>query len=557
MINDGNPLDLETAEIDAAGHVRHGIARGSTLRRLDNVVEAYPTAPANGETLVYKQPGLPNPPAWPEAGRELRNYALVSGARGMLYSKNLAAADAAVWLYRDASGRRWLARMSAPLPAAAVSASATEISVSVVFQRFGEFGVDPVSVTRTHVISAAGLFGDDLETIQGGIFGSTVVEFSDIADYRLRLEDTTRTGVKALFSWTHARQAFLDVAAPSWYHQRNAIAFAEMTVSLAGDDMPDFSMAAVADRSDALPLSNYTGPVDAGSGCPFGPGSRRYVIDDRIVGGCYAADGTIQWAKIGWRWDYTVVDNETIIETAHVYPHPPAPPYAATASANSSAYYTLAIGAHTVTVDASESRTVTVNREVGSSGYPLTISGSTVFGADTATFSGGAGGGAGCFTHDTGDPDNDPFVWYCRVNAEARATHPFIQPLCPAYLSNPDDGEYPHGLTPALSIVGLNNLATAFVMRFSASLWGILHLRNSGDLWLDALIGPGGAITSYTKVVSCTVGSDPDCLTGGYKYVAGSLGNLGSVPVSNLRGSHNRESGETVIATDGITVCFV
>jgi len=558
MINAGHPLDLETAEILARGHVRHGIARGSTLRRLDNAVESYPTSTANGETLVYKQPGLPDPPTWPETGRALRKYALISGARGMLYSKNLAAADAAVWLYRDAAGRRWLARVSTPLPSTAIDAAATSLSVSVVFQRFGDFGVAPASITRTHSLSAAAIFGDDRETIQGGIFGSTVVEFSDIPDYRLRLEDTTRTGAKALFSWTHARQAFLDVAAPSWYHQRNAVAFAEMSVSLAGDDMPDFTLAAVADRSDVLPLSTYTGPADGGTGCPFGPGSRRFEIVDRVVGGCYADDGSILWAKISWRWDYVVDDRETIIETAHVYPWPPAPPYNDTASANATAYYTLAFGAHSVTVNASESRTVTVNREVGSVGYPLTISGSTVFGSDSVTFSGGGGGGAGCSTHNTGDPENDPFVWHCHVSAEARATHPFIQPLCPAYLGNPDDGEYPHGLTPAISIVGLNNFATAAIVRLSACLWGILHLRNSGDLWLDALIGPGGAITSYTKVVACTVGAgDPDCLTGGYKYVAGSLGNLGAISVANLRGSHNRETGETVIATDGVAVCFV
>lgn len=555
MINDGFPLDLEMAEITKIGHTRHGIARAGQLRRLDGVIESYPTTPANGEALVFRIPGLPTPPAWPEPGRELRDYLLISGSRAMIYSLDNLASAAACWLYLDSAGRRWLATVTAPTPTTTITASVSTLSVSVHFELFGDNTLPAASVTRTHVITAATLLGDDLATLQGGHYGLTVIGFSDIPDYQMRLEDTTRTGGKALFSWTHARAVWQAQALPTWYRQRNAVAFAEMTITLAEDDMPDFDLANVKTRFNALPAATYSGPVDAGTGCPFGSGNRHWEVPGRIVGGVYDDADALQYVSVDLSWDYVETRHETVIYTAHVYPHPPAPPYTDSATASASSIYGLHIGAEGVEISVSETNTVTVDSEGGS--YPVTISKTTIIGEDTITSASG-GGGAGCTTVDTGDPENDPFNWHCAISAQAASTQPYIPVLCPASLTNPDNGEWPPGLTPSLSTVGLSTLAKAFIVRFSASLWGILHQRYTGDLWIDALVTPSGSVTSYTLVVACTVGtSDPDCLAGGYKYITGTLGNLGSVDIANLRGSHNRQTGEVVIATDGTPVCFV
>ena len=571
----------------AFGHARHGIARGSTLRRLDGVMEPY-ASPGGGDVLLFKRPGLPAVPAAlaaaAGAGREFRTYALISGNTHILHSKPLSAADVAAWLYLAPDGTRWLVKITTPTTATDLTPGAS-FSMTVTFARFGEFGGTPQTVSRTQTISDD-VFGEDKDTYAGHLTGINQVTCHDIGTYRMRLEDVARTGGKACIAWTFWDQFLFGAGKPyvgeAAYIQYQIAALAEMTLSIdGGDGLPTFALANSHPRSVVIPDNIYTGPLD-GSGCPFGAGSKHLSVVGRVVGAMYDDTDAIVPAEVSYEFDeqlnvgtvQTITDPNQCPDDPLVYPS-----VTDGNSATSTITYALAVGAASAALSATHSMSVSCDaqlmfpasliNQIGVSSWSMTLGGGALWS--------GSGGGGGSVANwrqvgevfcsydgSTRAVYASDFVLSAGAYA-ARYTHQVVNAYtCPGVTSC--IGEHPAGLFLAPLMLtrkgggDSGHDASLFTWRLANNLFALCWRNDTnGDIHLHALLGPGGSITTPLRVVACTFGGgDPDCQSGGYKFVSQSLPvNLGAITIGDLRGSHNPESGETVIATDGVNLCYV
>lgn len=563
----------------AFGHPRHGIARNGKLLRLDDVLENYPSTPGDGDTLLFKVSGLPSVPTAladaAGAGQEFRTYALISGNTRILHAAALSTTYVPAWLWRDANGVRWRVQISEPVTNFDLDAD-TDFDMTLVFTRYGEFGGVAEVVERSQSVAKA-VFGEDLETIAGWEIGLDQVACHDIVETRLRLEDASRTGDKACVSWV-----FLDALTQAQASNFTAgfqyvpAALAEISLEIdPGDNLPNWSIASVMTRADCIPEHTYSGPTV--SGCPQGNGAKDWETIGRVVGASYNDSGTLVpiTLDIAWTEGYGSSGVQTLTFN-NCPPGASSQSVSHSAGASSSASLVLHAGAASITLDASSSysgsATVTVapngTKSGGTGSWSLSA---TVGGESLGSYSGSLGNSAiQVYNYQTstiscgGVPEifRALDTYDTVMNATLEVATPDVQTLCSTAGCI---GEWPMGLMVSpLHIQVIPTLGPPeglmLMRRLSNNLYALLWRRDDTSNWtLHALLGPDGEVTDFRLVEACTVGpGDPDCLTGGIKFTDQVTPfNLGAITLANLRGSYQPETGEAVIATDGVALVYV
>lgn len=561
----------------AFGHPRHGIARSTKLLRLDNVLEGYTLTPYNGDVLLFDR-GMPEVyPALANSagdGQEFYNYALISGDTRILHSRAISFSHTPAWIFLDSRSTRWLVRIIEPLENVDLDAD-TDFTMTLSFTRYGEFGGPWEYIEREQTVDKS-VFGEDLETIAGWEIGIYQIACHDIIETRLRLEDVSRKGEEACISW-----AFFDSVTHPYASnytdafQRVPVALARITLDIdPSDDLPNWTIESYMARAECIPEHTYNGPED--SGCPQGNGAKSWETVGRVVGACYNDDGDILPVKLDIEWTegYSAAGEETA--TFLWCPPGSTPPdydYSGGASASSAATLQLSIDAFSISLTASASASasgsVTIKPNGTKDGGTGSISASASVGGESiGSYSGSLGNGSfSVYNYQTTSVDCGGGVYRAKdeynVNfiVGSKIATPDIPTLCP---TGPCIGEWPMGLMAGPFIIDeeLSGIATGTLLfrRIANNLFGLLWRRDDTLDWtLHALLAPGGEVVDFRFVEPCTVGpGDPDCLTGGFKLTEQSTPfNLGNIDLTDIYGSHQPKTRETVIAVDGIAVCYV
>lgn len=154
--------DVLARQVGIMGTPYHGPVQGDVLTLPNATTKAY-LQPDDQEpdtactAHLLKVPGIAEVSrtvdelaADAAAGRQWRNKAMLSGHRFQLYGQNLDG-----WVYIDSAGDRWLVKITNDLGTVSFNLS-TAISIDLSFTRFGAFGKDADTVTRTVGLSYYG-----------------------------------------------------------------------------------------------------------------------------------------------------------------------------------------------------------------------------------------------------------------------------------------------------------------------------------------------------------------------------------------------------------------
>lgn len=203
------------------GHPWHGLVKGGTLTLPTAATMEYAqpsgsVAYQRGATSLidFGAPPVSTPPEDAAQGMEWRSVATLAGAQGQIYGKPTASGS---WIYKSASGARWLVRAQ-NIENRTLAQLNAQAQIQLV--RFGEFPADSVT---THLINVSrpASWGQDTPELSGTYGGFPWV--ADETTIRVRFQQAKPDGSAAIFA--------LDYEPPWAPDEPVAVGFAEIVLS--------------------------------------------------------------------------------------------------------------------------------------------------------------------------------------------------------------------------------------------------------------------------------------------------------------------------------------